>query len=99
MAETNQPKRALAVLPRRTAGFIWRKMDAEAVLFNPGNNETYMLNPTAAAIWELCDGAHSVEDISGVVAQKFEAGNEEILHDVAEFIAQGKRDGYILTSE
>lgn len=86
-------------IPRRKTGFIWRKMGAEAVLFNPGNNETYMLNPTAAAIWELCDGAHNIEDISHAVTERFDVGNAEILQDIVEFIAQGKRDGYLKTSE
>jgi len=79
----------------RKPDFIWRKMGCEAVLFNPATSETYLLNPTAAAIWELLDGGHSVEDIAEAIAEKFDAERMEILKDIVEFISEGNKIGYI----
>ena|SRR3990170_8329670 len=90
---------AINTKPKRKTLFIWRQMDGEAVLFNPATNETYLLNQTGAAIWELCDGVHSIEDITDAIAEKFEAGKAEILKDTVEFVKVGQREGYILISE
>jgi len=98
MAETNPAKPAVAIagtILRRNPAFIWRRMGNEAVLFNPDTNETYRLNQTATAIWELCDGAHGPKAIAWEIAEKFEAGEAEILQDIVELIAEGERDGYI----
>ncbi len=104
MAESDLTKLAAAItitMPRRKPGFIWRKMEGTAVLFNPDSNETYMLNQTAAAIWELCDGKHSVEDIVNAITEGFKSGGDrtKILQDIIEFLAEGERDGYILTGK
>ncbi|MCX9010271.1 MAG: PqqD family protein [Candidatus Methanoperedens sp.] len=104
MAETSSINSTVAVAatkPRRNPGFIWRKMGAEAVLFNPSNNETYMLNQTATVIWELCDDAHSLEDIADAIAERFDTGKgrEKIFQDVVTFVTEGERSGYILISD
>ncbi len=104
MAESDSTKLAAAVtitMPRRKPGFIWRKVEGTAVLFNPDSNETYILNQTAAAIWELCDGKHRIEDIANAIIEGFksEGGRTEILQDIMEFLAGGERNGYILTGK
>ena len=98
---STKPALAIAITPRRNASFIWRKMGAEAILFNPSNNETYMLNQTGTAIWELCDGTHSLEDIVDAIADRYETGKEKagVLQDTVEFIKEGDKGGYLVISD
>lgn len=103
MAESDSTKLADAsgTIPRRGQSLVWRRMGGETVLFNPDCIEAYLLNRTATAIWELCDGAHSLEDMADAIAGSFETGRDraEILRDIVEFITEGERDGYIQTGE
>ncbi len=106
MAESDSTRLAEAsdysgTLARRRQSLVWRRMGGETVLFNPDCIEAYLLNRTATAIWELCDGAHSLEDMADAIADRFETGKDraEILRNIVEFIAEGERDGYIQTGE
>lgn len=101
MTEIDAVKSALAminVIPHRKPGFIWRKVEKEIVLFNPDTNETFLLNPTAAAIWEICDGVCTIENIVDSIIERFEADKErkEITQDIVEFIKEGEKNGYLM---
>ena len=45
--------------------------DGSMVLFNPPGRQIITLNPTAALIWECCDGAHTVAAIADEVRDVF----------------------------
>lgn len=47
----------------RNPDVISNMLDEECVLINISSNEMFVLNPTAAKIWELIDGKTSVSDI------------------------------------
>jgi hypothetical protein len=64
----------------------WRTLDTEALLVDVKGGLLYPLNSVAARIWELCDGARSVEEIVGVLAIEFEAPEATIRADAVEFI-------------
>ncbi len=52
------------------------------------------LNPSAAAILELCDGVHTFRDIVGTLTARFpEASN--LSDDVAEFIDVASHRGWV----
>ncbi len=40
------------------------------------------LNGTAALIWEMCDGTHTVEEIAQTLAQRFHVDAARILPDI-----------------
>lgn len=46
----------------RRDGFVIQPLDGELLLYD--GEVTHLLNPTAAAVWQLCDGHHSVADLS-----------------------------------
>ena len=62
--------------PRRRVDIVRRQVDEEMLLFDPKSQQAHFLNPTADLIWELCDGARSVDKIAGEIAARFnvEAG-------------------------
>lgn len=54
---------------------ITRDEDGEVLLFEhgkEGNVKISLLNKTAYAIWDLCDGNNNVDDIVAIFSQKFE---------------------------
>ncbi|HKQ62216.1 MAG TPA: PqqD family protein [Candidatus Polarisedimenticolaceae bacterium] len=46
----------------------------------------YPLNSVGARIWDLCDGARSVDEIVDVIADEFAAPETTIRTDAIEFI-------------
>ncbi len=59
-----QPTKAAGVLDELLA-------DGSMVLFSPQGQQIITLNPTAALIWEYCDGAHTVAAIAREVREVF----------------------------
>jgi len=60
-------------LPKaRTVGMVIKKVDKEVLVYDRERDKAHCLNPSAAAIWRLCDGktttsglARSLEDETG----------------------------------
>jgi Coenzyme PQQ synthesis protein D (PqqD) len=58
--------------PAKVAGVLDELLaDGSMVLFNPPGRQIITLNPTAALIWECCDGAHTVAAIADEVRDVF----------------------------
>jgi hypothetical protein len=49
--------------------------------------DAFELNEVGLAVWRMCDGAHSVDDIVKHVADDFAVGQDQAAQDVNEFIA------------
>jgi len=64
----------------------WRTLDTEALVVDVKSGLLYPLNSVGARIWELCDGARSVDEIVSVVAGEFAAPEATIRADAVEFI-------------
>ena len=71
--------------PRRAA-VPWRRLDTEALVVDVAAGTLYPLNAVAARIWELCDGARSIDDILVILTEEFDATAEVIRHDAERFI-------------
>ncbi len=52
-----------------------------------------LLNPTGAAIVELCDGRRTLEDVVAALAANFAAPPEVIRPDVAEYLLRLRQKG------
>jgi hypothetical protein len=64
----------------------WRALDTEALVVDVKGGLLYPLNSVGARIWDLCDGARSVDEIVGLLAAEFEAPEPTIRADATEFI-------------
>lgn len=53
---------------RKGQAWIRRGTDDVAV-YNPDDGRLHVLNPSALAIWELCDGATAISEIAEAVAE------------------------------
>ncbi len=58
--------------PRRRPGVRVGRVLDRTLLEIPGRSDTLSLNPSAAAIWELCDGKLDLADLQGRLENRFQ---------------------------
>ncbi len=58
------------VLPNRTAGLIVEDIEDETIVYDPKVDRMHSLNPTAAFIFRLCDGATHVDHAARRLAKR-----------------------------
>ena len=83
--------------PRARPDVVFRRLDAEWVIFDPRNQELHALNLTAALVWEYCSGEATVDEIAEAVGGAFaSAPNAGDVHrDVRETLARFARAGLL----
>ncbi len=64
-------------------------------LYDPERDELHVLNDTALALWELCDGATTPEEMVEGVCALFTAVRDMVAEDVARALAEFTRAGLI----
>jgi coenzyme PQQ synthesis protein D (PqqD) len=57
--------------PRRLESLEVNEADDGLVVYDPARDQVHHLNPSAAVIFDLCDGSRSVEDIAAVLADVY----------------------------
>lgn len=57
--------------PRQRVALIRRQAGSETLLYDPASDEIHVLNATALAVWELCDGQHSAAQIAERLQTRF----------------------------
>ncbi len=70
----------------QASNVISRRIGDDIVLIKDDGQATHILNKTAAAIWELCDGEHSLDDIATWLCERFDVGYQEARADTEEII-------------
>lgn len=66
---------------RKGQAWVQRDGDQTAV-FNPETGFLHMLNPSALAIWELCDGETTAAEMAAAIDEVTGLGTEASLTDV-----------------
>jgi len=73
-----------------------RVVDGEAVIILADSGEVNVLNPVGTRIWELTDGARTVQQIADTIVAEYDVAPEAALQDVTEFL-QTLADANMLT--
>lgn len=68
--------------PRRLDGFKMYNLGDEIVLYSSTQEMTFALNNSAKAIWELCDGQRSVDEICQELDRHFDCAKSQLRSDV-----------------
>jgi hypothetical protein len=68
--------------PQRTPGVREARVADNMVLEIPGRPDSLSLNPSAAAIWQLCDSAHSLLDIASELEARHQLEPGALREDV-----------------
>ena len=57
----------------RKADIVVLELDGEVLIYDKKTDKAFSLNKTSARIWELCDGKHSLSEISHLLGEKLNA--------------------------
>ena len=61
------------------------EVEGETMLHDPATQQVYVLNPTAALIWSLCDGNHTIAQMIDAVKTQF---SQTALADIPQDVDQ-----------
>ena len=67
----------------------------ELVLVSADSLHTFALNESAAAIWQLCDGLHTVADILHQLRSRFSGDDVVVLADLADALLRLRSVGLL----
>ena len=82
-------------LPQRQTDVLLVDEADRSVLMAPGHDASHLLNPTARAIWELCDGLTDPDEMVGAICQVFSVAMETARADVTYALEQLTAAGLI----
>lgn len=69
-------------IPVRIEHFQLERLDESVLLYHPVLTKTMRLNETAAVLWELCDGEHTIGEIAAMLADAYPDQADAIGDDV-----------------
>jgi len=81
--------------PRLRPNLIVRQVEEDIVLYDPVTDQTALLNHSAAAILELCDGIRSTDEIVIEIAALYLTDPEPIAAQVDVTLAEFARHGLV----
>ncbi len=82
--------------PRRTPEAAFRRYEGNAVVVLPQGAEIKVLNPCGSLIFELLDGAHTVEDIVEAIRKEYQVEDLQARTDVLSFLQELDGNGMLV---
>lgn len=73
-------------IPTRVVGAVEAEVDGERILLSPKDFSYFGLTGTGAPVWDLIDGARSVDTIIATLEGTFDAPDGQIRAETDEFI-------------
>ena len=91
LSETQAPAK-----PRRRSDVVCQAAGDETLLYDPIGDTVHVLNSTALAVWELCDGLHTPAEIEAALRVRF-TGTEglDLSGDVQTTLARFQAEGLL----
>ena len=89
------PQGASLIFVGRTAVEAHTLPDESVLLFDGDTGTAIPVNECAGKIWEMCNGAHTVDQIVDNLAAHYDAERIDIDRDTREFLAILARHGFI----
>ena len=69
--------------PKTRSGLVTQAIGNEVMVYDGRLDKVHILNPTALAIWECCDGGHDVDQLHGELKKRFNvAEDRDLLSDI-----------------
>lgn len=86
------------VRPERCNGIVERRVKDEMLLHSPTRDITFSLNSFSRAIWELCDGQSTVDQILQRLHQHYAGGDVDLHADLLMTLRQFQQRGLLTCS-
>ncbi len=74
--------------PRRVGRVVQHEIDGEIVLYDPKRNRVHTLNPTAAVVWQLCDGSRAADQLAEDMAILYDKDLSVIKQDLSQVLKE-----------
>ena len=74
--------------PRRVGRVVQHEIDGEIVLYDPKRNRVHTLNPTAAVVWQLCDGSRTADQLAEDMAILYDMDPSVIKRDLSQVLGE-----------
>jgi coenzyme PQQ synthesis protein D (PqqD) len=81
--------------PLRRSGLWARQTGGENALYDPATEAVHLLNETAWAIWDLCDGETSPDEMIEAICEISRMHREVVSEDVSRILAQFDEAGLV----
>ena len=81
--------------PRQKQDYKLEALDGELLLYHVGETRIMHFNPTAALVWQLCQGDRTVEGIARLLADAFPESRESVHEDVTAMLHRFEEAGCI----
>ena len=86
----------MSEVPPRRVGEVWvRREGDQTAIFDPANGRLTQLNPSALAIWELCDGETREDEIVDALVELTGGPRQSLTDDIRVALAQLRGLGLI----
>jgi hypothetical protein len=82
-------------IPTHQDGVHFEELAGESLLFNEATRKTIYLNEAASAIWKLCDGTRSVEELVALLEQAYSDPTHDFAGDVHAALASLFAEGVL----
>jgi hypothetical protein len=82
-------------LPRRRDDVRLYDRELRSFLAVPGRRVAHELNPTARAVWELCDGTTTIDELVDAIRQVFSVDRAVAIADVTTVVDQLEAAGLV----
>jgi hypothetical protein len=80
--------------PQRRGDVVSQPVGGETLLYDPAADAVHVLNATALAVWELCDGRHTPAQIEAELRTRFAGiGDRDVTGDLAGILARLRAEG------
>jgi len=74
--------------PQKKAEILFKPLADGGIIYVPAEEKVHSLNNTAAYIWSLCDGAHTLENISVQIKKDFKKLEADPLAEVKKTVGK-----------
>jgi PqqD family protein of HPr-rel-A system len=74
--------------PEKAADVLELDMEDGFILFNHDSSLVHHLNPSAAIIWQLCDGSATISELAADVSAEFHLDGDETIKQLVGVIAE-----------
>ena len=86
-------------IPRPRRGYHLEELDGESVVFGRTSSKSFFMNESASAVWKLCDGSRSVQDITHILEEAFPESKSEIASDVLQIVDMLVAEGLLAVDQ
>jgi PqqD family protein of HPr-rel-A system len=81
--------------PKARADLTFVQVEDEAILYDPESVQLHHLSPSAALVFQLCDGSGTIEELARDIAEELGLPQDDILQQVRQVVGHFDHSGIL----